>query len=57
MRSWKIEKFPYIPEKFLYKIKSDGLNKDKPDSGVVQQMDIIKSLMELQNLIGRIIVN
>lgn len=21
MRSWKIEKFPYIPEKFLYKIK------------------------------------
>ncbi|MFR9000656.1 MAG: hypothetical protein ACLVIY_09955 [Anaerobutyricum soehngenii] len=22
MRSWKIEKFPYIPEKFLYKIKS-----------------------------------
>ena len=46
MRSWKIEKFPYIPEKFLYKIKSDGKNKDKPDSGVVQQMDIIKSLME-----------
>ena len=31
MRSWKIEKFPYIPEKFLYKIKSDGKNKDKPD--------------------------
>lgn len=43
MRSWKIEKFPYIPEKFLYKIKSDGKNKDKPDSGVVQQMDIIKA--------------
>ena len=52
MRSWKIEKFPYIPEKFLYKIKSDGKNKDKPDSGVVQQMDIIKSLMERSDVEG-----
>lgn len=52
MRSWKIEKFPYIPEKFLYKIKSDGKNKDKPDSGVVQQMDIIKSLMKRSDVEG-----
>ncbi len=48
----RIEKFPYIPEKFLYKIKSDGKNKDKPDSGVVQQMDIIKSLMERSDVEG-----
>ena len=52
MRSWRIEKFPYIPEKFLYKVKSDGKNKDKPDSGVVQQMNIIKSLMEREDVEG-----
>ena len=52
MRSWKIEKFPYIPEKFLYKIKSDGKNKEKPDSGVVQQMNTIKNLMERKDVEG-----
>ncbi|MCI6859365.1 MAG: toprim domain-containing protein, partial [Eubacterium sp.] len=52
MKSWKIEKFPFIPEKFLYKLKSDRKNKEKPDTGVKHQMDIIKSLMERQDVEG-----
>lgn len=52
MKSWKMEKFPFIPEEFHYKLKSDGKNKDKPDAGVVRQMDIIKSLMERSDVEG-----
>ncbi|HIZ39093.1 MAG TPA: type IA DNA topoisomerase, partial [Candidatus Anaerobutyricum stercoris] len=44
MKSWKMEKFPYIPGEFRYKLKSDGKHKDKPDAGVVRQMNIIKEL-------------
>ena len=52
MKTWKIEKFPYIPEKFLYKLKSDGKNKEKPDAGVARQMNMIKKLMERQDVEG-----
>ncbi|MDO4975992.1 MAG: DNA topoisomerase [Eubacteriales bacterium] len=51
MKSWKIEKFPFIPEEFHYKIKTDQSKKDQPDQGVVRQMKII------ENLIGRSDVN
>lgn len=44
MKTWRMEKFPYIPGEFHYKLKTDGKHKDKPDTGVVRQMDIIKSL-------------
>lgn len=52
MKSWKMEKFPYIPEHFLYKMKSDGKNKDQPDAGVVRQIDIIKRLMDRADVEG-----
>lgn len=44
MKTWKMEKFPYIPETFHYKLKVSGKQKDKPDAGVVRQMNIIKEL-------------
>ena len=46
MKTWRMEKFPFIPEEFHYKLKTDAKNKDKPDAGVVRQMEIIKSLMQ-----------
>lgn len=44
MKTWRIEKFPYIPGEFHYKLKTDGKHKDQPDAGVVRQMNIIKTL-------------
>ena len=44
MKTWRMEKFPYIPGEFHYKLKTDGKHKDQPDAGVVRQMNIIKSL-------------
>lgn len=52
MKSWRIEKFPFIPKEFLYKIKSDAKKKDQPDSGVVRQMDIIKRLVDREDVSG-----
>ncbi len=44
MKTWRMEKFPYIPGEFHYKLKTDGKHKDQPDAGVVRQMNIIKTL-------------
>ena len=50
MKSWKMEKFPYIPGEFHYKLKTDGKHKDQPDAGVVRQMNIIRSLAMRQDV-------
>lgn len=52
MKTWRMDKFPFIPDHFQYKLKTDGKNKDKADAGVVRQMDIIKTLMERQDVDG-----
>lgn len=52
MKSWKIEKFPFIPQEFMYKIKSDSGKKGQPDAGVVKQMNIIQSLVNRQDVSG-----
>ncbi len=52
MKRWKIEKFPFIPETFRYKVKSDPKKKDKPDAGVVKQLNIIKELTRRQDVEG-----
>lgn len=52
MKTWAMEKFPYLPETFLYKIKSDGKNKEQPDSGAVRQVDIIRELMNREDVEG-----
>ena len=28
MRGWRLEKFPFIPEKFKYKVKCDSVNRN-----------------------------
>lgn len=43
---WSMEKFPYIPSTFKYKIKSDMRNKNKIDSGAKKQLEIIKKLID-----------
>lgn len=45
MAIWKMEKFPFIPQSFKYKIKSDSNNKGKKDSGANKQVNIIKYLV------------
>lgn len=40
---WEIENFPYIPENFKYKIKTDYKTK-KTDVGAKKQLNIIKTL-------------
>ena len=50
MKVWRMERFPYIPEHFQYKLKTDSSNRDKADAGVVRQMGIIRSLMERQDV-------
>ncbi|MDP4178486.1 MAG: DNA topoisomerase [Bacillota bacterium] len=47
MKAWRIEKFPFIPSNFKYKIKCDNLNKSSVDKGAEKQINIIN------NLIGR----
>ncbi|SHK28227.1 DNA topoisomerase [Paramaledivibacter caminithermalis] len=46
MKFWRMEHFPYIPETFKYKVKSNPKNKDKPDAGVYKQLKIIDSLIK-----------
>lgn len=46
MKSWRMERFPFIPEKFKYKVKSDGSNRTLTDKGAEKQINIIKGLIE-----------
>jgi DNA topoisomerase-3 len=52
MKGWEFSKFPFIPNDFKYKIKSDPLNRNITDSGAEKQLNIIKSLIERQNVDG-----
>lgn len=46
MRSWRLEKFPFIPEKFEYKVKCDSLDRKSVDKGAEKQLNIIKRLID-----------
>ena len=46
MKSWKLNKFPFIPEEFKYKVKQDGKNRSITDKGAKKQLNIIKSLID-----------
>jgi DNA topoisomerase III len=46
MRSWRLEKFPYIPEKFQYKVKCDSVDRTSVDKGCERQLNIIKNLID-----------
>ncbi|MGK0537198.1 toprim domain-containing protein, partial [Bacillus sp. 'calajunan'] len=45
MAKWQLDNFPFIPEKFQYKVKSSPKDRDKADSGAKKQLNIIRSLL------------
>ena len=52
MRGWRLEKFPFIPEKFEYKVKCDSMDRTSEDKGAKKQINIIKSLIERNDVDG-----
>jgi DNA topoisomerase III len=52
MSSWRMEKFPFIPQGFKYKVKSDFKDKTKKDSGASKQINIIKYLVSRDDVEG-----
>lgn len=52
MIGWKMEKFPFIPEDFKYKVKGDSFNKSMVDKGALKQINIIKSLIDREDVDG-----
>jgi len=50
MSKWKQENFPFIPNEFKYKIKADKKNKNKVDSGVKKQLEIINDLIKRKDI-------
>lgn len=52
MKSWRLERFPFIPAEFKYKIKQDGFNKSMTDKGAEKQLQLIKSLIDREDVDG-----
>lgn len=46
MAKWKMENFPFVPETFKYKVKTDPKNREKADYGAKKQLAIIKQLIK-----------
>ncbi|PFP08141.1 DNA topoisomerase III [Priestia megaterium] len=52
MSTWKMENFPFIPQVFKYKVKSNPRDREKPDTGAKKQLKIIQSLMRRPDVDG-----
>ncbi|MGG4384821.1 DNA topoisomerase [Priestia megaterium] len=52
MSTWKMENFPFIPQVFKYKVKSNPRDREKPDTGAKKQLKIIQSLMRRTDVDG-----
>ena len=52
MKGWRMDKFPFIPEGFKYKIKCDSSNREVVDKGAEKQINIIKGLIERDDVDG-----
>ncbi|ACD22284.1 MULTISPECIES: type IA DNA topoisomerase [Clostridium] len=52
MKGWRMEKFPFIPESFQYKVKCDNIDRTVEDKGAAKQINIIKSLIEQEDVDG-----
>lgn len=52
MKGWRMEKFPFIPEDFKYKIKCDSSNREIVDRGAEKQINIIKGLIDRDDVDG-----
>ena len=50
MASWNLEKFPFIPSGFKYKVKVDPSNRAKEDQGAKKQLNIINGLMSREDV-------
>lgn len=50
-RSWRMENFPFIPDEFRYKIKTEGKSRQE-DQGAKRQIEIIRHLMEREDVAG-----
>lgn len=50
LAKWNMKNFPYIPSEFKYKIKMDSKTKNKTDSGAKNQLNIIKSLSNREDV-------
>ncbi|MEH7474654.1 DNA topoisomerase, partial [Priestia megaterium] len=48
----KMENFPFIPQVFKYKVKSNPRDREKPDTGAKKQLKIIQSLMRRPDVDG-----
>src|SRR5690625_4613026 len=46
MSRWKMDNFPFIPEEFKYKVKSNPKDSKKTDSGAAKQLKVIQQLMK-----------
>jgi DNA topoisomerase-3 len=46
MARWKMDYFPFIPEEFKYKVKSNPRDRKLTDPGAAKQLDIIQKLMK-----------
>ena len=52
MKSWRMDKFPFIPEDFKYKVKVDSKNRNAIDKGAEKQLLIIKMLIDRDDVDG-----
>ena len=46
MKFWRLEKFPFIPEDFQYKVKRDNYDRNSVDKGAEKQLNTIKTLID-----------
>ncbi len=52
MSSWRLEQYPFIPEVFKYRIKSDNQDRKSVDEGARKQMAIIEALIQRPDVTG-----
>lgn len=52
MSVWRMANYPFIPVEFKYKLKADMNDKGKNDKGVEKQINIIKQLIEREDVDG-----
>lgn len=50
MKTWRMEKFPFIPETFKYKVKVNSKNRKEVDLGAQKQLNTIKSLIDREDV-------
>ncbi len=52
MKGWRLDKFPFIPEEFKYKVKCDSVDRTSVDKGAQKQINIIQSLIDRTDVDG-----